>query len=223
MNNFKPKLIIWDFDGVIADSEKIWLKNRQKILKEEYGINWDFKTTNFYIGGMSDKTKRQVLENLGIKLKTDFEQKALDLDLEIAPLEMKIIPDVQKILDDNSFVHCLATGGTYYKTKKKIEFIHFEKYFNNQNIFTADMVENGKPEPDLFLLAAQKMGYKPEECLVIEDSVPGMTAALKANIQIIAFLGSEMYKDKEYENKVKKLGIKNIFYKMNDLYKFITA
>ena len=48
------------------------------------------------------------------------------------------------------------------------------------------MVEHGKPEPDLFLLAARKMGAEPENCVVIEDSLAGMKAGLKANMNVIA-------------------------------------
>ena len=60
----KLELIIWDFDGVIADSEKIWLLNRQKFFNDNLGVNWDFDTINKYFGGMSDKTKKDVLEKL---------------------------------------------------------------------------------------------------------------------------------------------------------------
>lgn len=53
------KLIIWDFDGVIADSEKLWLETRQEMINQKFGLNWDFDTANKHMGGMSDKTKRE--------------------------------------------------------------------------------------------------------------------------------------------------------------------
>ena len=55
-----------------------------------------------------------------------------------------------------SFEQCIATGGTMDKTLVKIEAVGIGKYFSPEQIFTADMVEHGKPKPDLFLLAAQK-------------------------------------------------------------------
>jgi beta-phosphoglucomutase-like phosphatase (HAD superfamily) len=79
------------------------------------------------------------------------------------------------------------------------------------------MVEKGKPEPDLFLLACEKMGEKPENCLVIEDSLVGMKAAKKAGMEVIAFLGSNIYQNDNYLNKVKDLNVKNIFYDMRDV------
>ena len=60
------KLIIWDFDGVVSDTEKLWLKTRQEMLNELYGIKMDFETVNFYMGGRSDKTKRENLDKAGI-------------------------------------------------------------------------------------------------------------------------------------------------------------
>lgn len=217
MNNIKPKLIIWDFDGVIADSEKLWIKNRQIILNEQFGLNWDFETTNKYLGGMSDKTKIKVLNKMDIPVGKEFIAKALELDYAIMKKEMKAMPDVEKIFSEVKIKQCVATGGIYDKTLKKIEAINFEKYITKANLFTADMVDKGKPEPDLFLLAAKIMGESPQNCLVIEDSIAGMTAGLSAGMQVIAFLGSDIYKNDAYRIQVKKMGIKNIFYDMKSL------
>ena len=83
------------------------------------------------------------------------------------------------------------------------------------------MVEHGKPEPDLFLYAAKQMGENPENCIVIEDSIAGMTAAQKAGMDVIAFLGCEMYHNDNYLQRVKKLGIQNICYTMQEVEKLI--
>ena len=56
------KLIIWDFDGVISDTEKLWVENRRRMLNEKFGLNWDFATANRYLGGRSDKTKKEELD-----------------------------------------------------------------------------------------------------------------------------------------------------------------
>ncbi len=215
------KLIIWDFDGVIADSEKLWLKNRMEILNRDYGLSWDFETVNKHLGGMSDKTKRIVLKNMGINLKDDFEEESLKLDYISMAKEMKATPDVENIFNQIKIKQCVATGGLYDKTIDKIKAVGFEKFFNAGNIFTADMVEHGKPEPDLFLLAAKKMKTKPENCLVIEDSIAGMTAAIRAKIPVVAFLGSEIYQSSDYKKRVETLGVKDIFYNMADLKTFI--
>ena len=82
MTQHKFKLIIWDFDGVIADTEHLWVKNRQKMLNEKFNLDWDFATANKYLGGMSDKTKRLNLDKLGIKTDDKFWEDALAADYE---------------------------------------------------------------------------------------------------------------------------------------------
>ncbi len=220
MNN-KPKLIIWDFDGVISDSEKIWLENRRTILNQKYGANWDFETANKYIGGISDKTKIGVLKNLGIIVDENFEKECLALDYTVMEKSMVPTPGVIDLFESIKIKQCIATGGIRSKTLKKIEIVNIGKYFNDDNLFTADMVEHGKPEPELFLLAAEKMGEKPQDCIVIEDSIAGMTAGLRANMHVVAYLGCDMYESSDYRQKVEKMGIKDIFYNMEDLKKFL--
>lgn len=216
------KLVIWDFDGVVADSEKIWIKNRQEELNKRYNLNWDFNTTNKYLGGMSDKTKREVLDFLGIITNDDFWKEALRKDiLCIEQKQMLATVGVENILKklDN---YCLATGGVLDKTIKKLKSINFwNKYFDKNNVFTVDMVDKGKPEPDLFLFASKKMGFLPENCIVIEDSIVGIKAAIKAKMDVIAFLGSEIYQTEDYLLKVKNLGVKNIFYTMEEVESFL--
>ena len=70
INNFK--LLIWDFDGVIADSEKVWLKNRQLYFKDRLGLDLSFDEINSYFGGTSDSTKKIILQKWGIKQTTSF-------------------------------------------------------------------------------------------------------------------------------------------------------
>ena len=216
------KLVIFDFDGVIADSEKIWIKNRQNELNKRYNLGWDFETVNKHIGGMSDKSKRETLDKLGIKTNDEFWKNITNIDLKyMEEIGLDVFDGVTDILD-NIDNYCIATGGVLEKTLKKLKVINmWEKYFNEDNLFTVDMVKKGKPEPDLFLYAAEKMGYNPKDCVVIEDSIVGLMAGLNAGMEVIAFLGSEIYQNDKYLRKVKDLGIKNIFYNMKDVKEFL--
>ena len=218
----KYKLVIWDFDGVIADSEKIWIKNRQEALNKKFNLGWDFQTTNKYLGGKSDKTKRQVLDEMGYITDDKFWEEQINKDMEVMKRDgLDITPYIENIIKKLP-KQCVATGGIFTKTKIKLEVIHFwNKYFNEKNLFTADMVEHGKPEPDLFLLSAEKMGELPQDCIVIEDSIAGMTAAQKAGMEVIAFLGCEMYHNDIYLQRVKNLGIQNICYTMQEVEKIL--
>ena len=215
------KLVIWDFDGVVSDTEKLWIETRQQLLNRYFNLNWDFETTNKYLGGTSDKTKKEILERMGIVTNNTFWKEALKIDIEKINKGLKPTYGIVKIFKNKSLQQCIATGGVFEKTMLKIKSAGLEKYITKDRLFTVDMVKNGKPEPDLFLLAAQKMGVKPKNCVVVEDSIVGMTAGLRAGMTVVAFLGCKMNKNKTYIEKVKKLGIKNIFFNMRDVEKFL--
>lgn len=196
------KLIIWDFDGVISDTEKLWVENRRRMLNEKFGLNWDFATANRYLGGRSDKTKKEELDRLGIVTDDAFWKEALDRDYELLEEGIELTEGIENIFSNTGLRQCIATGGIKKKTLAKIKSVGIGSYFGEDKIFTADMVEHGKPEPDLFLLA-------------------GMTAGLKAGMTVIAFLGFEMNQSTEYLKQVKALGIKHVSYTMEEVEKFI--
>ena len=220
INNFK--LLIWDFDGVIADSEKVWLKNRQLYFKDRLGLDLSFDEINSYFGGTSDSTKKIILQKMGYETDDKFWADVLDIDLKSMDTEgLDLFDGVLDILKKKNFKQCIATGGIRSKTIHKIDVIGIRGLIPDEHIFTVDCVKRGKPEPDLFLYAADKMGEKPQDCLVIEDSIAGMTAAIRAKMSVVAFLGSEIYQHQAYIDKVKALGIQNIFYSMDELKQFL--
>ena len=215
------KLIIWDFDGVISDTEKLWIETRRDLLNKYYKLNWTFEDTNKYLGGMSDATKKEVLKELNIEADDKFWNEALSLDIKKLECGIALTDGIEEIFKNKNYDQCIATGGVWNKTQLKIKAVNIAKYFDNHHIFTADMVKKGKPNPDLFLLAAEKMGYMPEDCIIIEDSIAGMTAGLKAGMMVVAFLGCDMNNNEKYEQQIRKLGIKHIFFNMKDISNFL--
>ena len=138
----RKKLVIFDFDGVVADSEKIWLKNRQDILNKRYNLGWNFETVNKYIGGMSDKSKREVLDSLGIETDDEFWSYTTSLDLKhIEEKGLDVFEGVTDIFDCIN-KYCVATGGVFEKTLKKIEAIKmWGTYFNKDKIYNLSLDE----------------------------------------------------------------------------------
>ena len=222
MNKCSKKLIIWDFDGVMADTEKLWIENRRLRVNKVFGLNWDFETTNHHLGGMSDKTKRMNLDKIGLKTDDKFWVDSLAMDMKIMAEGFPPTEGVEEILQNKNILHCIATGGILSKSIEKLKTIGFwNKYISQKNLFTADMVEHGKPEPELFLLAAKNMGVEPKDCVVIEDSLAGMTAGLRAGMCVVAFVGCEMNKSPQYIEKIKNLGVKHIFENMQQFKEFL--
>ena len=212
------KLIIWDFDGVIADTESLLLQSRIEILSKKFKIDWNIDTIMKNIGGLGDKEAGVILKKINSNIGDDFWKDVYIYDIKKIKEGLILTDYIENIFKNTNFDQCIGTGGVYNKTKEKIKYVNIEKYFPDEKIFTIDMVEHGKPEPDIFLLAAKNMGYKPEDCIVIEDSVVGLTAAIKANMTPVAFV---KYSKNYFLDNIKNLGIKNIFEDMRDIEKFL--
>ena len=211
MTKTKPKLIIWDYDGVLSDSEKLWIKIWQDLINEKFGLGWDFETADKILGGLAVKTKIANLKEIGIELDNDFWEEVKRREKIEIEHNLTATPGVEEILKETQIPYCLATGGLLSKTEAKLKAMDFKKYFPDSRIFTAEQVERGKPEPDLFLFAAG-----------IEDSLPGLKAAIAAGMTPIAFIGSEMNNTGEYRSKVEKLGVKLIFSTMKQLREYLS-
>ncbi|MBO7097977.1 MAG: HAD family phosphatase [Alphaproteobacteria bacterium] len=223
----KAKLLIWDFDGVIANTEKLWLKNWLSALNETFHLNWDDQKVHQTLIGISDKTKREVLQNLSIIIDDAFLAKINKMNYDIMLSEgFELTEGIEDIFQSVQLHHlkqCIATGGTEHKTAVKIQVVGIQNYFPSNHVFTSDMVTRGKPEPDLFLFAAEQMGESPKDTIVIEDSIAGLQAALKAGCMPVAFTEHVLIKNDAYINQIKDLGVSQIFDNMEDVKTFILS
>lgn len=213
----KKKLIVWDFDGVVADTEKLWLHNRMITLNETFHLNWDINTVYQHLLGMSDKTKREVLDSMGLKTDDAFWEKNRKMDWEVM-LSKGFEPTdgIIDIFEMKNIKQCIATGTLKEKMEIKLSVSGIGKYFSKENVFTADMVERGKPEPDLFLLACEKMREKPEDAVVVEDSIAGLIAAKRAGCLPVAFV-KYAPKDENYLKAIQDMEVKYVFDDMKKL------
>ncbi|MBR2299427.1 MAG: HAD family hydrolase [Alphaproteobacteria bacterium] len=220
----KKKLIIWDFDGVVADTEKIWLYNRMVTLNEDYGVNWDIQTVYQHLLGISDRSKREVLNQMGIVTSDAFwaKNKKMDWDVMLSK-GFEPTDGIVDIFQFKNIKQCIATGTLREKIFAKIKVTGIEKYFSDSNVFTVDQVEKGKPEPDLFLYACAKMGEKPSDAIVVEDSVAGLKAALAAGCTPVAFTKYALPDNKAYFDAIRELGVDGVFDDMADVKKYVQA
>ena len=218
------KLLIWDFDGVIADSEKLWLRAWYEILKSEKQINLTNKEKHELLYGIADRDRKERLAKHipGITFDADFMNLVYKREFYLGTNFMMPIPDVEKVMANKNFEHCIATGATATQHKWKMTgFQWIKKYMSDKDFFTVDMVEHGKPEPDLFLLAAKTKNYEPKDCIVIGDSVNDFVAAKSAGMDCIAFTGATGNNTKEYSDKCKSFGVFAVCNNMNDVNKVL--
>ena len=177
------KCILFDCDGTLVDSENITNRVVANMAGElgismtlrEAQIKFGGKTLDAVIYGMKEMSGKDIPADWLPRLVKEV-SKAYETDLQ--PME-----GIKKLLDSIDIPICVASNGEPRHVKGSLMLTGLKGYFN-ENVFTASEVNRPKPAPDLFLHAAQKMGFKPKDCVVIEDSIPGVTAAVNANIKV---------------------------------------
>lgn len=181
---------IFDMDGVIIDSEPLHLNIEEDIFKK-LGISITYEEHNTFIGTTSyymwDKIRTnhnltQSLEEL-VELDRNTYLDFLNDTLDLEPIKgvKELITDLHK----NNIKLAVASSSPLNVIEKVLNLFHIRDYFDY--IVTGDYVRKSKPEPDIFLYAAEKLDVDPKECVVIEDSHNGVLAAKKANMKCIGY------------------------------------
>ena len=190
LNKHQPiKLIIFDCDGVLVDSE-ILSKRVLLSMLGDLGVNLsdDYYYTHF-LGYNFEHVTAKVLADFSVILTNEFRQNYRQALVNVFSIELKKTTDLEWLLPQLNVSTCVATSGSPEKVKNSLNHTKLEEYFTG-TVFTSSEVKHGKPAPDLFLHAAAKMGVSPENCLVIEDSETGIKAALAANMRVIRYAGA---------------------------------
>ena len=181
-------LIIFDCDGVLVDSEVIACRAHSEMLtRHGYPITSDQVLDRFL--GVSDREARQTIETeLGRPLPDDFEAQMKQAALRRYADELKSIPYVGEAIAAIDLKKCVASSGTPDKIRHGLTCAGLYDILA-PHIFSATQVERGKPAPDLFLFAAERMQVAPQRCVVIEDSIAGITGARAAGMTVFGFHG----------------------------------
>jgi len=203
------KAVIFDMDGVISDTQKLHSRVESELLAQ-FGVTL---------------TPQQITEKYsGVRTK-DFFQELLfgqghvfDIDelMDRKWQRMKGLASGQvdaidgsreliKTLYDNGLPLAVASASNLNYVQSVLDKLNVTKYF--KSIISGDMVTNGKPDPEIFLLASNKLEIVPEECLVIEDGISGMEAARKANMFCIGLVPNL---NKNYPTNNKVLSLREI-------------
>jgi len=191
------KCILFDCDGTLVDSENITNRVVARMAAElgvrmtlrEAQNKFGGKTLDAVIYGMKELSGKEIPNDWLPRLVKEV-SKAYETDL--IPMD-----GVKELLDNIKIPICVASNGDPRHVKSSLVLTGLLEYFEG-NIFTASEVKSPKPAPDLFLYAAKRMGFKPNDCIVIEDSIPGVTAAVNANIKVyglIQLCSAEQLKD----------------------------
>jgi HAD superfamily hydrolase (TIGR01509 family) len=181
-------LIIFDCDGVLVDSEVISCRVHADVLtRYGYPITAEAVHQRF-LGRTARDATAEVERELGRPLAETYELERRTTLLAALAETVEAIPHLHDALDAIDARICVASSAAHEKIFTTLSRTGLYKRFA-PNIFSGTQVSNGKPAPDLFLFAARQMAALPARCMVIEDSVPGVTGALAAGMTVLGFHG----------------------------------
>ena len=178
------KNIIFDFDGVLVDSETIVLKAFSKYMQE-----CRIKTNEKELANLVGKPTIVVIDILSEKYfpenKKEFSDDIMNIASNIYKKELKKIFGVEEFLEKSK--HNLYIGSNSLKDRilDGLKRVGLEKYFNSNQIYSLDLVDNPKPHPDIYLKAVNDNDLIIDETIIIEDSVVGVQAGQDANVKVI--------------------------------------
>jgi HAD superfamily hydrolase (TIGR01509 family) len=190
----KPALVIFDCDGVLVDTEPVSNTVMSAALAQHgFHISADDCRLRF-VGRTIEAVQAAVEAEIGGPLGADWPERvrreteaAFDRGVKpIAGIEAAIAA-----VKGAGLPYCVASSGKFSKMRKSLGTARLLSHFEHV-LFSAEQVQRGKPSPDLFLYAAERMRADPAQCVVIEDSVPGVQAGLAAGMRVLAFAEDPM-------------------------------
>lgn len=182
------RLVIFDCDGVLVDSELIAVGVLMEYLRDS-DVTVDRATLITEVLGRNNAYVLALLrDRYGIDVDATVERRLQERLFARFRAELKPMPGVHRLLDRLNVPYCLASSSAVRRINAALAFAGLADRFIGK-VFSASMVSRGKPAPDLFLHVAKVMGVEPRDCLVIEDSPAGVEAARRANMAVIGFVG----------------------------------
>jgi HAD superfamily hydrolase (TIGR01509 family) len=188
MRQQAPGLVIFDCDGVLVDSEPLSLACLTAGLNR-IGLSIDLDTVRRRFAGTSMVSIMEAIgRDDGVTPPPGFVEEVKAETLATFDRELKAMRGVAAAIREISLPICVASSSDPVRLRHSLTLTGLLPLFSG-NVFSSAQVARGKPFPDLFLFAADRMGVAPSACLVIEDSVPGVTAALAAGMRVAGFTG----------------------------------
>jgi len=196
------RAVIFDLDGVLADSELWWSEIDAKLLAQ-YGVNY------------RGEYHRNVL-GVSYRLAVEFYKKVFDLSVPAEEMmrqraeiaidffanRVGLFPSAKRVLKELRQMNlrlAVATSSVSASVRPFLNRHNLTSLFDV--IVTGDEIERGKPQPDIYLRAAEKLSLAADECLVIEDALSGIAAAKAAKMRVAAIPDTRFVDPREFEKE----------------------
>jgi HAD superfamily hydrolase (TIGR01509 family) len=196
------RAIIFDLDGVLADSEPWWNKIDAKMLAE-YGVAYHGECHQNVLGVSYSIAIEFYKKKFGISAPTEeLMRRRGEIATEFFADRVGLFPNAKRVLEDlreKKLRLAVATSSVAASARPFLDRHQLTQFF--EVIVTGDEIERGKPEPDIYLRTAEKLGIPANQCLVIEDSLSGIAAAKAANMRVAAIPDRRFVDPRDYEKE----------------------
>ncbi|MEU1036779.1 HAD family hydrolase [Streptomyces mirabilis] len=183
-------LVIFDNDGVLVDSEPISNRILAAYLTELGHPTSYEESIRDYMGSAMHRIHELVQERSGQRLPEDFDDVFHGRVFAAFERELQPVPGAVQLLEKlaaDEVPYCVASSGSHERIRVGHRKTGLDRWFDEGRVFSSQDVGRGKPAPDLFLYAAERMGVAPERCVVVEDSPLGVRAANAAGMDVYGF------------------------------------
>ena len=212
-----PRHIIFDCDGVLVDSEPISMRADVTILKQHGFVISERDAHERFVGKTFQAMLDDIIENEGVTFPPGLSDQKNRMMEELYQTELRIVPGVIDVLNHlkrKGIGMSIASNSPTARVELAIKLTGIKPYFSA--ITSVADVTQGKPAPDVFLRAAEIAGVSPADCLVVEDSTTGVTAAVAAKMRTLGFVGTHHDPDRQ-AGALKKLGAFAVLKRMDAL------
>jgi len=180
--------VVFDCDGVLVDTEPLAIDVDRQMLAE---LGWNLTRDEIierFVGRSHDHFLDEVAQHLGHPLPPGWDEEFTRRLSDACTADLAPVDGIVEALARITLPSCVASSGTHEKLALILGVTGLLDRFEGR-LFSATEVVRGKPAPDLFLHAAGQMGWAPPSCVVVEDSTPGVDAAIAAGMRVIAYAG----------------------------------
>jgi HAD superfamily hydrolase (TIGR01509 family) len=205
--------IIFDCDGVLVNSEVIHIAVERKHLAQ-IGLEYsDAEYQTRFVGLTVPDFYRELDRDYGAKnkghLPTGLEASIHEESWRRFATELVAVDGIQDLLDQFSGPVAVASSSSLKSLHQKLEMTSLLAHFD-PHIYSGEQVDKGKPAPDLFLMAAARLGQSPGDCIVLEDSVNGVRSGIAAGMEVWGFTGGG-HGDEGLPDRLQQAGAHQIF------------
>jgi HAD superfamily hydrolase (TIGR01509 family) len=196
------RAVIFDLDGVLADSEPWWNEIDKKLLAE-YGVTYRGEYHRNVLGVSYQLAVEFYKKAFGLSVSTEeMMRRRAEVAIEFFANRVGLFPSAKKVLEELRQMNlrlAVATSSMSASARPFLDRHQLTALFDI--IVTGDEIERGKPYPDIYLCAAEKLGVAADACLVIEDALSGIAAAKAANMRVAAVPDTRFVNPREYQKE----------------------